>query len=169
MTSPMIDTDQRFTAWQESARKDIERAFGVLQCRFKAMASPIHLMDCHYIYSQAAVCLMMHNMCVQERVMGNCTDRYDPSVESDPEVVATVLRQQTVETVAVDGDQPAQQGDQPEAQPEAPTVTLVRDFHTQLAMNAIRQQEFASLRDLQEWSRLQTSMVAYHGRPPNQN
>ena len=103
MTSPMVDTDQRFTAWQESARKDIERAFGVLQCRFKAMASPIHLMDCHYIYSQAAVCLMMHNMCVQERVMGNCTDRYDPSVESDPEVVATVLRQQTVETVAVLG------------------------------------------------------------------
>jgi hypothetical protein len=84
-------------------------------------------------------------------------------------IVATVLRQQTVETVAVDGDEPAQQGDQPVAQPEAPTVTLVRDFHTQLAMNAIRQQEFASLRDLQEWSRLQTSMVAYHGRPPNQN
>ena len=83
--------------------------------------------------------------------MGNCTDRYDPSVESDPEVVATVLRQQTVETVAVEGDQLAQ-GDQPVAPPEAPTVTLVRDFHTQLAMNAIRQQEFASLRDLQEWS-----------------
>ncbi len=36
---PVSALEKAFTAWQEAARKDdIERAFGVLQCRFQVMA-----------------------------------------------------------------------------------------------------------------------------------
>ena len=55
---PIGEEEQRFTAWQEGARKDIERAFGVLQCRFKAIATPIHLMDQDCIYKLATTCLI---------------------------------------------------------------------------------------------------------------
>jgi hypothetical protein len=37
---PLTDEKKKYTAWQEAARKDIERAFGVLQCRFQVMARP---------------------------------------------------------------------------------------------------------------------------------
>jgi hypothetical protein len=45
MREPILVEDKRLTKWQESARKDIERAFGALvqQNKFKAMAYPIHL------------------------------------------------------------------------------------------------------------------------------
>jgi hypothetical protein len=80
MRHPILEEYKRFTKWQESGtRKDIERAFGVLQCRFKAIAYAIHFINqdsC--IYQMAACCLILHNMQVLERVMGNCTDKYDP-------------------------------------------------------------------------------------------
>jgi hypothetical protein len=84
MREPILEEDKRFTKWQESARKDIKRAFGALQNKFIASAHPIHFMDLSCVYNMAACCLIMHNMGVQERVMGSCTDRYDPSVEADP-------------------------------------------------------------------------------------
>ncbi|KAI2509563.1 Plant transposon protein [Fragilaria crotonensis] len=37
---PLTEPERRYTAWQEAARKDIERAFGVLQSRFQVMARP---------------------------------------------------------------------------------------------------------------------------------
>jgi hypothetical protein len=43
--APITDEEVRFTGWQESARKDIERAFGVLQCKWKVLSFPIHAID----------------------------------------------------------------------------------------------------------------------------
>jgi Plant transposon protein len=40
---PVAKKDKRFTEWQEAARKDIERAFGVLQARWQCIARPIYL------------------------------------------------------------------------------------------------------------------------------
>jgi hypothetical protein len=37
---PLTDEEKRYTSWQEAAKKDIERAFGVLQCRLQVMARP---------------------------------------------------------------------------------------------------------------------------------
>lgn len=43
---PITEEETKFTVWQEYARKGIEMAFGVLlQCKFKAVANPIYLMD----------------------------------------------------------------------------------------------------------------------------
>ena len=38
ISMPVLPGEKAFTAWQESARKDIERAFGVLQGKFQVLA-----------------------------------------------------------------------------------------------------------------------------------
>ncbi len=40
---PTLDIETKYTSWQEGARKDIERSFGVLQASFKFMNTPIQL------------------------------------------------------------------------------------------------------------------------------
>jgi hypothetical protein len=153
MRNPILEKDKRFTNWQESARKDIERAFGVLQCRFKAIAYPIHFINQDSIYHHmAACCLILHNMLVQERVVGNCVDRYDPSVEAEPEdedVVDAALHPGGVENPLPD-----------EAEmPLPPPVRLLGDIEPNVAMSIIRQREFMGLKDQDEWGRLQAAMV----------
>ena len=75
---PVEDKEKPFTKWQESVRKDIERAFGVLQSKFKFVCSPILLFDLESLSRRLSTCLILHNMCVSERVMGDCTTRYNP-------------------------------------------------------------------------------------------
>jgi hypothetical protein len=78
-----------YTAWQEAARKDIERAFGNLQAKFQVMAVPMRshsLSDCADV---TACCLILHNMTVSDRVMGDPRAKYKPDygtaeVEQDP-------------------------------------------------------------------------------------
>jgi hypothetical protein len=77
---PVSASEKAFTAWQEAARKDIERAFGVLQCRFQVMARPFHAHSLVKMSNTVSACLIMHNMCVSDRVMdGNVYAIYDPS------------------------------------------------------------------------------------------
>lgn len=75
-----------FTGWQESKRKDIERAFGVFQARCGALAVPLRIHSLEKIGSLVECCLIIHNMAVQERVMGNCVNKYNPSngIYTDP-------------------------------------------------------------------------------------
>jgi hypothetical protein len=155
MRQPILEEDKRFTKWQESARKDIERAFGVLQCRFKAIAYPIHFINQDSIYHMAACCLILHNMVVQERVMGNCTDKYDASVEADPEDVGIVdaALHPGVDALPDEGEMPL-----------PPPVRLLRDIEPNVAMSIVRQREFMGLKDQDEWGRLQTAMIRLKGR-----
>jgi hypothetical protein len=160
MRDPILEQDKRFTKWQESARKDIERAFGVLQCRFKAIAYPIHFINQDSIYHMAACCLILHNMLVQERVMGNCTDRYDPSVEADPEDVDVV--EAALHPAGVGDMIPPLLVDEPEM-PLPPPVRLLRHIEPNVAMSIIRQREFMGLKDQDEWGRLQAAMIRLKG------
>ena len=75
----------RFTEWQEAVRKDIERAFGNLQGRFQALATPIVLMDLNVIANLCSSSLILHNMCVSDRIMGDVRARYDPAHNILPE------------------------------------------------------------------------------------
>ncbi len=89
---PLTDEEKRYTAWQEAARKDIQGAFGVLQCRFQVMTRPF-LRHCLKKISRVVTsCLIMHNMCVSDRVMdGDVHARYNPAnkvtEEEDGDVV----------------------------------------------------------------------------------
>lgn len=76
---PCDKQEEKYTKWQEAARKDIERAFGVLQGKFQYMARPIEEHDLNLISRRVASCLILHNMCVSDRVMhGDVYARYNP-------------------------------------------------------------------------------------------
>ena len=68
---PITLQEKAFTEWQEACRKDIERAFGVLQCKFKRCFHPIYLMDTKLISEMVTCAIILHNMCVSDRVMDN--------------------------------------------------------------------------------------------------
>ena len=79
LKEPVTDRETYFTTWQEKARKDVERAFGVLQGKFQWVARPIHLYHLNGIATRVSCCLILHNMCVSDRVMGNPRLSYVPS------------------------------------------------------------------------------------------
>ena len=85
MKEPVTEDEKTFTEWQEAARKDIERAFGVLQGKFQALATPIVLLDLKIIADLCSSSLILHNMCVSDRIMGDVRARYDPAYNLLPE------------------------------------------------------------------------------------
>eukprot|EP00934_Nitzschia_sp_Nitz4_P004032 Nitzschia sp. Nitz4//scaffold822_size987//126//812//NITZ4_009333-RA/size987-exonerate_protein2genome-gene-0.0-mRNA-1//1//CDS//3329558770//4022//frame0 len=66
VTDPVLEHERRYTAWQEAARKDIERAFGVLQMQFKWIERPIHAFNLAEISERACACMVLHNMLVSD-------------------------------------------------------------------------------------------------------
>lgn len=151
MKQPIGEEESRFTAWQESARKDVERAFGVLQCKFKAISSPIHLRNQKAIASMVGSCLILHNMAVSDRVMGDVTSRYDPgSTHPAPEKSVKPL---PVARVGFVGEIPA---------PVA--VTALTQFDADVARLIVMRDELKGLCDSDEWRRLQLGLVRLKGR-----
>jgi hypothetical protein len=76
---PITDVQKRYSSWQEGARKDIERAFGVLQCKWQCISRPIYLLELRHIREMVTSSLILHNMCVSDRVMGTLDLRYNPA------------------------------------------------------------------------------------------
>ena len=65
-------------------RKDIERAFGVLQAKFQCMQRPFYELDLDSIAAKVSCCLILHNMGVSDRVMdGDVYARYNPCNKLD--------------------------------------------------------------------------------------
>ena len=65
-TIPNNAVDKNFTHWQESVRKDIERAFGVLQARWAILRSPAKQWDRGYLDGIVECCVILHNMIVED-------------------------------------------------------------------------------------------------------
>ncbi|XP_071676483.1 uncharacterized protein [Lolium perenne] len=63
---PQTDKDKLFAKKQEAARKDVERAFGVLQQRFKIVAEPSRLWDQTDMGNVMKACIIMHNMILED-------------------------------------------------------------------------------------------------------
>ncbi|XP_033133916.1 uncharacterized protein LOC117127490 [Brassica rapa] len=55
-----------FAQRQESTRKDVERAFGVLQSRFAIVKNPALLWDKEKIGKIMRTCVILHNMIVED-------------------------------------------------------------------------------------------------------
>ena len=78
ISAPVGRIEKNFAKWQESSRKDIERAFGVLQGEFKVLSKPMQALQPDVIGAIMATCLICHNMNVEDRVMGEDAERrYD--------------------------------------------------------------------------------------------
>ncbi|XP_071713692.1 protein ALP1-like [Rutidosis leptorrhynchoides] len=63
--NPIDEPRKKFKRFQESARKDIERAFGVLQGRFAMLKTPARSKDFNKIRRHMHACIVLHNM-IQE-------------------------------------------------------------------------------------------------------
>lgn len=57
---------------QESVRKDVERAFGVLQQRFRVVAIPCKLWSAEAMGDVMITCIILHNMIIEDEC-GDCT------------------------------------------------------------------------------------------------
>ncbi|XP_047949176.1 uncharacterized protein LOC125195012 [Salvia hispanica] len=81
ITCPIGDRRVLFAAKQESMRKDVERAFGVLQSRWEIVKGPVHFWFKEVIADVMYACVIMHNMIVEQEV-GRVTDWVDDEAGS---------------------------------------------------------------------------------------
>jgi hypothetical protein len=63
---PQTPKDKLYAERQEGARKDVERAFGVLKQRFKIVAEPSRLWYQADISNIMQTCVILHNMIVED-------------------------------------------------------------------------------------------------------
>ena len=71
---------------QESCRKDVERAFGVLQSRFAIVAGPARFWKKSVLHDIMSACIIMHNMIIEEErdvsaPIQDCREAPTPTVE----------------------------------------------------------------------------------------
>lgn len=59
-----------FSERQESSRKDVERAFGVLQARFAIIRNPAFLWKIEVVQKIMIACIILHNMIVEDEREG---------------------------------------------------------------------------------------------------
>ncbi|XP_066369387.1 uncharacterized protein [Miscanthus floridulus] len=63
---PITEKEKLYAQEQEGARKDIERAFGVLQRRFCILKRPARLYDRGVLRDGVLACIVLHNMIVED-------------------------------------------------------------------------------------------------------
>ncbi|KAL3636538.1 hypothetical protein CASFOL_018837 [Castilleja foliolosa] len=66
ITSPVIRKHKLFAQHQEGVRKDVERAFGVLQARFAFIRRPCLVWEKNLMAKIMMACIIMHNMIVED-------------------------------------------------------------------------------------------------------
>ncbi|KAF5448017.1 hypothetical protein F2P56_033525 [Juglans regia] len=64
--SPQGNKKKNFARAQESARKDVERAFGVLQQRFAIVRGPSRLFKVNDLTNIMKTCVILHNMIIED-------------------------------------------------------------------------------------------------------
>ncbi|XP_021744214.1 uncharacterized protein LOC110710248 [Chenopodium quinoa] len=66
IAAPQTCKDKLFTERQESARKDVERAFGVSQARFAIFRKPALAWSVELMWKIMMTCIIIHNMIVED-------------------------------------------------------------------------------------------------------
>ncbi|KAI5006218.1 hypothetical protein ZWY2020_033461 [Hordeum vulgare] len=74
---PLTRKEAHFTKAQEAARKDIERAFGVLQARFAIVRGPARFWDKKTLVNIMKCCVILHNMILEDERGLNLPCFYD--------------------------------------------------------------------------------------------
>ena len=147
---------QLFTAWQEACRKDIERAFGVLQSKFQVLARPMLQINLTKIANKVATCMILHNMCVSDRVMGDERAHYNPAFN---------LEQYETDVEVIDLSQPkdlqAVQASVDKGKAVQLAITGIRNATTPVQKLCIRRQLWHELKDEAEHSRLHSALMSF--------
>jgi hypothetical protein len=77
-TAPTGDKRQKFKTAQESARKDIERAFGVLKQRWHIIHHPARAWHPKKLRNIMYTCIILHNMILEDEGNAICGGDYEP-------------------------------------------------------------------------------------------
>jgi hypothetical protein len=83
---PQSDEHKLFAQHQEGARKDVERAFGVLQARFAILRNPGRMWERETLAEIMYTCIILHNMIVEDE-RDDYVVRYDLDFEPGNEVI----------------------------------------------------------------------------------
>jgi hypothetical protein len=81
---PQLPKDKLFAQRQESARKDVECAFGILKACFRVVETPTHLWLIADISDIMTACVIMCNIIVEDE--GHVWDTEDLEFEGDYEI-----------------------------------------------------------------------------------
>ncbi|XP_071741095.1 protein ALP1-like [Rutidosis leptorrhynchoides] len=96
---PTDDPRIKFTRFQASARKDVERAFGVLQGRFHILRLAARTMSVNKMRRVMDCCIILHNMILedQEFMLSDCEEEFiTEDMENRPERIPNRGRDQDV-------------------------------------------------------------------------
>jgi len=150
---PSSQREKKFTSWQEGARKDVERAFGVMKNTWQFLDRPILLHDLKDISNRVVSCLLLHNILVTDRTMReesssyyNYRERYDPSTGT---LDVSDVVQQPADLRQVQAAPPG----------ERRSIIGVNNLPTQVRAAMTRQERFAELNDPAENRRLHMALM----------
>jgi len=77
ISQPMGNKKKYFAKAQEAARKDVERAFGVLQSRFAIVRGPSRVWDTETLGNIMKACVIMHNMIIEDEGAVDPNERFE--------------------------------------------------------------------------------------------
>jgi hypothetical protein len=77
---PITEKEKLYVEEQEGARKDIERAFGVLQRRWCILKHPARLYDREVLRDVVYACIILHNMIVEDEKAEEIEENLDLNV-----------------------------------------------------------------------------------------
>ena len=140
-----------------------EHLLGVFQGKWKAVATPIQTIDPKYIASMVSCCLILHNMGVSDRVMGDVRTRYDPgSVVGEVEEEEDDDEDESMVAIAGNSDSST-----PPVSPSTHTLiplpvatTTIRAFDVDLARVITQREEMKGLANEAECYRLQKALIS---------
>ncbi|KAG7366562.1 plant transposon protein [Nitzschia inconspicua] len=153
---PASPEEKAYAGWQEGARKDIQRAFGVLKTQWQFLARPIQLHTPNLIAMRASACFILHNMLQSDRVMKDvhATYRAAEGIDLAPLTPEDVGQPTDLRTIQLPHDATAHNE----------IVELnTRAEIAQWVMS--RGEAFRDLKDSAEFSRLHRALLDVFGRP----
>ncbi|XP_051140027.1 uncharacterized protein LOC127257638 [Andrographis paniculata] len=80
--NPVTAKERAFTTLQEACRKDIERAFGVLQQKWRILAMPARMRKTSDLLRVMTTCIILHNMIVEDEC-GHNLPVWTPPIEEN--------------------------------------------------------------------------------------
>jgi hypothetical protein len=84
ISSPQGNKRKHFAAAQESARKDVERAFGVLQARFAIVRGPARFFTLKRSKDIMMACVILHNMIIEDERNNNGAEDFEYEQFNEP-------------------------------------------------------------------------------------